>query len=199
MNGIEKITDRIAVDADQEAKALLDSAKKQAAEIAASYDALADSDSREALAKGKADAADRIERLGSVADLEARKLRLKTKQDMLGKAFDLAMDKLLALPEDQYVALLSKLAAEGCTTGHEALVLSVADRPRYGKRVVIAANELLEKSGKEAALTLSEESRDFKGGLYIQDGNIENNCTFPTIVRILREQMAGEVAKVLFD
>lgn len=199
MNGIEKITDRIAVDADQEAKALLNNAKKQAAEIAASYDALADSDSREALTKGKADAADRIERLGSVADLEARKLRLKTKQDMLEKAFDQAMDKLLALPEDQYVALLSKLAAEGCSTGREALVLSVTDRPRYGKRVVIAANELLEKSGKEAALTLSEESRDFKGGLYIQDGNIENNCTFPTIVRILREQMAGEVAKVLFD
>lgn len=199
MNGIEKITDRIAVDADQEAKALLDSARKQAAEIAASYEALADSDSREALAKGKADAADRIERLGSVADLEARKLRLQTKQEMLEKAFSQALDKLLALPEDQYVALLAKLAAEGCSTGHEALVLSVTDRPRYGKRVVIAANELLEKSGKEAALTLSEESRDFKGGLYIQDGNIENNCTFPTIVRILREQMAGEVAKVLFD
>ena len=52
MNGIEKITDRIAMDADQEAKALLDSARKQAAEIAASYEALADSDSREALAKG---------------------------------------------------------------------------------------------------------------------------------------------------
>lgn len=199
MNGIEKITDRIAVDADQEAKALLENARKQAAEITASYDALAGSDSREALAKGKVDAADRIERLGSVADLEARKLKLQTKQEMLEKAFSQALDKLLALPEDQYVALLAKLAAEGCTTGREALVLSVTDRPRYGKRVVIAANELLEKSGKEAALTLSEESRDFKGGLYIQDGNIENNCTFPTIVRILREQMAGEVAKILFD
>lgn len=199
MNGIEKITDRIAVDADQEAKALLASAKKQAAEIAAGYDALADSDSREALAKGKADAAERVQRLGSVAELEARKLRLQAKQEMLEKAFSMALKKLLALPEDQYVALLAKLAAGGCSTGHEALVLSVTDRPRYGKRVVIAANELLEKSGREAALTLSEESRDFKGGLYIQDGNIENNCTFPTIVRVLRERMAGEVAKILFD
>ena len=78
-------------------------------------------------------------------------------------------------------------------------MLSVSDRPRYGKQVVVAANALLEQAGKTAKLTLSEESREFRGGLYIQDGNIENNCTFPTIVRMLREQMAGEVATLLFD
>lgn len=199
MNGIEKITDRIAVDADQEAKALLDSAKKQAAEITASYEALAQSNYDEAIAKGKADAADRIERLASVADLDARKLRLQNKQALLEKAFSQALEKLQALPEDQYVALLAKLAAEGCSTGKESLVLSTTDKDRYGQRVVTAANALLVKSGKTGALTLSEESREFSGGLYIKDGNIENNCTFPTIIRMLREQMAGDVAKVLFD
>lgn len=199
MNGIEKITDRIAIDADQEAKALLENAKKQAAEITASYEALAESDYRDAIAKGKDDAADRIVRLGSVADLDARKLRLQTKQELLEKAFSRALEKLQALPADQYVALLAKLAAEGCSTGREALVLNTADHARYGQRVADAANALLEKSGKTGALTLSDESRDFSGGLYIKDGNIENNCTFPTIIRILREQMAGDVAKVLFD
>lgn len=199
MNGIEKITGRIAVDADAQAKALLDQAKKQAAEITAGYQALAESQYAETVAKGKADAADRVERLGGVAQLEARKRRLAAKQELLEQAFDLALEKLLALPEDQYVDLLAKLAADGCTTGREALVLSVADRPRYGKRVVTQANARLEAAGKTALLTLSEESRDFRGGLYIQDGNVENNCTFPTIVRMLREQMAGEVAKLLFD
>lgn len=199
MNGIEKITDRIAIDADAEAKAILDQAKKQAAEIEASYTALAESSYNDAIAKGKADAADRIERLGSVADLDARKLRLQTKQELLEKAFSQAMEKLQALPEDQYVALLAKLAAEGCSTGKESLVLSTADRARCGAAVTDAANALLEKSGKTGALTLAEESREFCGGLYIKDGNIENNCTFPTIIRMLREQMAGEVAAVLFD
>lgn len=199
MNGIEKITDRIAVDTDREVRRVLDGAKKQAAEITASYTALADSQYTETVEKGKADAADRVVRLGGVAQLEARKLRLQAKQEMLGKAFDLALKKLLALPESDYVSLLAKLAADGSTTGREALVLSVADRPRYGKRVVIAANERLAAAGKTAELTLSEESREFSGGLYIKDGNIENNCTFPTIVRMLREQMAGQVSQVLFD
>ncbi len=199
MNGIEKITDRIAVDTNRETKTILDKAKKQAAEITASYTALAESEYSQMINKGKTDAADRIVRLGGVAQLEARKLRLAAKQEMVEKAFQQAMEKLLALPTDQYVNLLAKLAADGASTGKESLVLSVTDRPRYGKRVVIAANELRKSAGKTAELTLSEESRDFTGGLYIKDGNIENNCTFPTIIRILREQMANEIAQILFD
>lgn len=199
MNGIEKLTERIAQDNDREVKALLADAQRQAAEITASYQALAETEYAEAIEKGKEDASDRVVRLGGVAQLEARKLKLKTKQEMLEKAFTLAHEKLLALPEEQYAALLTKLAVSGSETGHEALIFSQTDRSRYGKRVVIAANQMLEQAGRPAALTLSEESREFRGGLYIQDGNIENNCTFSAIIRILREQMAGEVAGILFE
>ncbi len=199
MNGIEKITERIAVDTEQEATRLLADAKEQADRITANFAALADSDYRNALAQGKAQADDRVVRLEGVAQLEARKRRLAVKQELLGRAFDLALEKLLALPEEQYVSLLAKLATDSTSTGKEAIILSTADRPRYGKRVVLAANALLEQAGRPASLTLSEESRDFRGGLYLQAGNVETNCTFPTIVRMLREQMAGQVAQVLFD
>ncbi len=199
MNGIEKITDRIPSDAEQEQKRLLDQGKKQAAEIRASYQALADAQYAETVEQGKADAAERVERLGGVAQLEARKRNLAAKQEMLGKAFDLAMQKLMNLPEGEYVDLLAKLAVQASVTGREALVLSVQDRPRFGKRVVAAANAALEQAGRPGELTLSEEARDFTGGLYVQDGSVETNCTFPTIVRMLREQMSGEVANILFD
>ena len=178
---------------------MLSRAKSQAAEITASYAALAESDYQEAVTQGKAQADDRVVRLGGVAQLEARKRRLAVKQEMLSRAFDQALEKLLALPEDSYADLLAKLAADASTTGKEAVILSTKDRARYGKRVVLSANARLEQAGKPASLTLSEESRDFQGGLYLQEGNVETNCTFPTIVRMLREQMAGEVAQVLFD
>ena len=199
MNGIEKLTERIAADTDRERQSILAGGKAQAAEIRASYEALAESEYAESVAKGKQDAAERIERMGNVAQLEARKLRLSAKQEMLEKAFDLALKKLLDMPEPEYVDLLSKLAVEGSVTGREALILSVADRPRFGKKVVISANEKLEKAGKTAELTLAEESREFTGGLYIQDGKVETNCTFPTIVRMLKEQMSGQVAQILFE
>ena len=199
MNGIEKLTERIAVETEEKRQSILSQGKKQAADILGGYEALASSEYAESLEKGKADAAERVERMKSVSELEARQRKLAARQEMLEKAFDLARQKLASMPEGEYVSLLAKLAADGCDTGREALVLSVKDRPRFGKKVVIAANELLERSGKTGALTLSEEARDFDGGLYIQDGNIENNCTFSTILRILREQMAGEVAGILFE
>ncbi len=199
MNGIEKITDRIAVDTDSEVKALLEQAEQQASDILADYKAREETDYVQALEKGKADAADRIERLGSVAQLEARKRLLGARQEILEETFDAAQKQLLDMPEKDYIHLLAQLAVEGSSTGSEALVLSVTDRSRYGKRVVAAANEMLEAAGKNASMTLSEESREFTGGLYIQNGKIETNCTFPAIIRTLREEMASEVARVLFD
>jgi len=199
MNGIEKITQRIAVDNQKEIEALLSKAQAEAKEITAGYKEKAQADYDEALRQGKADADYRVERMSGVAQLEARKLKLSAKQEMLDKAFDAAMGKLLAMPEEEYAVLLTDLAVSGVSTGKEALIFSVKDRPRYGKRVVIAANEKLEAMGRTAELTLSQESREFEGGLYIQDGNIENNCTFSTILRILREQMAAEVAGILFN
>ncbi len=199
MNGIEKITDRIAADARQECEKLLTAARTQGETIIQDYQAKAQADREAALAEAQANAAYQTERQAGVAQLEARKRKLQKKQALLDQTFEAARQKLLDLPEDQYAALLVDLAVNGVSTGTEALVFSTKDRPRYGKTVVIAANEKLEAMGRTGALTLSEESRDFDGGLYIQDGNIENNCTFSTILRILREQMAGEVAKILFD
>ena len=199
MNGIEKITERIAAQSDADVKALMDRANAQATAIYNGYQAAADHDYANTLKKGESDAAQRVERLGSVAQLEARKLQLKTKQEMLTEAYDLAYKKLLELPEDQYAQLLTRLAVNASQTGTEALVFSQTDRSRYGKRVVIAANELLEQQGKSGKLTLSEESRPFQGGLYVQSGNVEVNCTFAALIRLEKEQTAKDVAGILFD
>jgi V/A-type H+-transporting ATPase subunit E len=199
MNGIEKITDRIATNMADEVRALEARTQQEAAAIQSGYEALAAQEYEETLAQGKRDAQERIERMGSVAQLEGRKRQLAAKQEMLDKAFDLALEKLLSLPEDQYAALLTKLALRASTTGSEALVFSTTDRARYGKRVVVAANEALAQQGKPAGLTLSEESRPFRGGLYVQNGRVEANCTFATLLRLQRQEMAQEVAGILFD
>ncbi len=199
MNGIEKITERIAAQNDADMKALMARAETQAKAIYDGYQAAADQDYKDTLEKGKKDAAERIERLGSVAQLEARKLQLAAKQEMLGKAYELAYQKLLSLPEEQYAALLTRLAVAASDTGTEALVFSETDRSRYGKRVVLAANEQLEQQGRTGRLTLSQESRSFQGGLYIQNGQVETNCTFAALIRLQREQTAKDVAEILFD
>jgi V/A-type H+-transporting ATPase subunit E len=53
--------------------------------------------------------------------------------------------------------------------------------------------------GRPAALTLSEQSRAIKGGLILSDGNIEINCSIETITALRKNELAGEVAKLLFS
>ena len=195
MDGIEKITGRIAEDAGREVDGILTEARRQADEITARYEAQAKRESEEILSRGRRNAEERVERLASVAQLDARKLELAAKQEMLAKAYDLALEKLLQLPEKEYVALLADLAVKASFTKKEAVIFSQKDRTRYGKAVVTQANEKL----GDGRLTLSEQTRPIKGGLILSDGDVEVNCTFETLVRLQRGEMDREVAKVLFD
>ena len=134
--------------------------------------------------------------------MEAKKLMLATKQEMLDKAFALALEQLASLPEDEYIALLAALAARAAATGREQLIFSPKDRERVGEQVVAAANEKLSQDGAAEArvgqLALSEEARPMRGGFILSDGEVEVNCAFETLVRLQRGEVSGEVAKALF-
>ncbi|WP_295634185.1 V-type ATP synthase subunit E [uncultured Intestinimonas sp.] len=227
MNGIEKITGQIDADIQKEIDDLTAQAQAQAAEIGAGYDRQAQEQTQAILERGKRDAALRRERLGSVAQLEARKLTLSAKQEMVGRAFDLALQKLVDLPEADYIALLARLAVEASRTGREQVIFSQKDRARYGKQVVTQANEILARrvapklpedltasragavldrvvTGASAVLsgtgmlTLAEESRPMAGGLILRDGRVETNCSFEVLIRLQRGALSAEVAQVLF-
>ena len=193
MNGIEKITQRIASDAQAEVDRILGDARDEAGRIAANYRAQADAEAAELAAKNEKAAAEREERLVSAAQMEARKVQLAAKQEMLEKAYIQALDKLCALPEEQYVAILADLLVKASSNGKEEAVFSPEDRERVGEAAVAKANEL---SGKQ--LRLSEESLPIRGGFILKDKNVEVNCTFETLVRLQKAETAGAVVKTLF-
>ena len=193
MNGIEKITQRIASDAQAEVDRILGDARDEAGRIAANYRAQADAEAAELAAKNEKAAAEREERLVSAAQMEARKVQLAAKQEMVEKAYIQALDKLCAMPKEQYVDVLAKLLVEASSNGKEEAVFSKEDREQVGKAAVEKANQI---SGKQ--LRLSEESLPIRGGFILKDKNVEVNCTFETLVRLQKAETAGAVAKTLF-
>ena len=195
MDGIEKIIDRISSDAQREIEDVLAAAQAEAEKITAEYQAQAQAQADELLSRGEQAAVERGERLASVAQLECRKEVLRAKQEVIDEAFQLALRKLLELPQQAYVALLADLAMQASAKGNEALIFSVADRARVGKAVVVAANE---KLGERGRLTLSQETRPMQGGFILSDGVVEVNCTFETLVRLQRDTLSTQVADVLF-
>ena len=204
MNGIEKITGQIDTDVQKEIDAALDQARAQAQEIQDRYASQAQTQAEAIRRKGEQDAALRQERLVDVAELEARKTILAAKQELVGQAFDLALKKLLELPDQEYISLLAKLAVSASRTGREQVILSQKDRSRYGKQAVTMANDMLaKKAGPRAAqtdgmLTLAEESRPMAGGLILRDGKVETNCSFEVLIHLQRDALSAEVARALF-
>lgn len=227
MEGIEKITAKIAQDAQAEISRLMAEADEKVGAIQAEARAQAQREAAEIEARGRSAAGERLERLSSASQMERRKLELAAKQEVLGEAFALALEKLCTLPEKEYISLLAKLALEASSSGKEQLIFSKKDRAAVGKQVVMAANDALVKERAPSlpeevtkskvgafvdklvhnttavvtgtGLTLSEETRDIKGGFIMVDGDVEINCAFETLVRLQREQMEKKVADALFQ
>ena len=159
--------------------------------------------------------------------MDAKKDLLAAKQACLDEAFETARKKLLSLSEDEYVELLAKLVVKAAKTGREELIFNARDKERVGAKVVSKANALLaeavapelsnEVKGSKvgniiakvvnganalmqgtAMLTLADETREMEGGVTLRDGNVEINCAFETQLRVLRNNMAAEIAAILF-
>ena len=185
MNGIQAITAQIIADAQTEADRILAQARARAKECLSAYQEQAYIQSTALLERSERESALREERLSHAAILAARNLRLSTEQEMRERAFAAALKQLSELPDGEYVGLLAGLAAEAS---------SQKDRARYGKQVVTQANERL----GDGHLTLSVQTRPIRGGLILSDGDVEVNCTFETLVRLLRGEMDRTVVEVLF-
>ena len=228
MDGIESITAKILDDARQQIADINAQAAQKVEQLQEQYAQRAQRESEAILEEGRAVASQRKERLVSGAGLERRKMELAAKQQVLDEAFELALDKLCSLPEEEYVAVLAAMAVRAAPTGQEQLIFSAADRARVGKRVVMAANEalvrkevpklpeslgntkvgaFLDRVVQNAAalitgngqLTLSEQTRPIRGGFIMSDGSVETNCAFETLVRMERQRLERQVADILFN
>lgn len=196
MKGTEKIIAHIQSDAQAQCDAILAAAQEKCSAIRDDYAHKAAAAYGERIRAGVKSCADEGESAERLGRMEAKKALLALKQEMIAKSFALAEQKLRSLDEEQYVALLSRLAASSAVTGEEEIVLNAADRERVGKAVVKAANE---KLGGKGSLTLSPSAGDFDGGLILRRGNIEVNCTLALLVELCRGEMSAAIAGVLFD
>lgn len=199
MKGIDNITNRILSEARENGSGILARAQVEANEITANFKQIASRDAEEIISKGKVSASERELRLNGVAALEARKSGLKTKQELIGEAFQRAVEMLCAQSDEEHIKTLAILAKRAALTGSEEVIFSKADREKYGERVIAAANDEIKKTKPEAGLTLADETREISGGLILKNGDMEINATFEMILDTLREEISLDVAKILFN
>ncbi|ADL08763.1 V-type ATP synthase subunit E [Thermosediminibacter oceani] len=199
MQGIAKIKEKILEEAAEGKNRIIENAKKEAAEIlekakkkAAELEAHTEGRARKAAGEEK-------RKILSMAELEERKRYLEAKQALIDQAFAGAEDKLLNLDAERYQDLVYRLILTSAIDGNEEIVVSEADKKRITPELLEKVNNALKKQGKAGNIRLSGEKRPIKGGFILKSATVEINCTFDYLLKIQREELETEVARILFE
>lgn len=198
MNGIEKITAKLESEARAEIAAINAETAARCEEIKKEYDKKAQQEYWKRVEEGTKSVENRVERMNSAADMEARKSILAFKQEMVSRAFDRAVQNISEMPREEYIAFLAGQTAKAASTGTEELIFNARDRKQFGADTAKAANVLLKKKGLAGGLTVSDETREIPGGLIVKQGDIEVNCSVDILVQLYRNELASQVAEILF-
>lgn len=193
MKGTEKIIAHIEADAQAQADAVLGEARQRCEAIKARFDDKAARLYSDRIREGVKACQDQEDSALRISRMEARKSVLSVKQEMVEKSFDLAVQQIVALPDEKYTAFLANLVKKAGPVGDEEIILNAADRARVGEALIKAVN------ADGAKMKLSDETRDIKGGLILRRGSIETNCSVELLVELCRGELSAKLADVLFD
>ena len=193
MKGTEKIIAHIEADAQAQADDVLGEARQRCEAIKARFDEKAARLYSDRIREGVKACQDQEDSALRISRMEARKSVLSVKQEMVEKSFDLAVQQIVALPDEKYTAFLANLVKKAGPAGDEEIILNAADRARVGEALLKAVN------ANGAKMKLSDETRDIKGGLILRRGSIETNCSVELLVELCRGELSAKLADVLFD
>lgn len=128
-----------------------------------------------------------------VAQLDVKKIELGVKQQAISDAFDGAVRILASLPADKYLSFMENLLQKAVQTGSETLLVSKTEKK-------ISPDWLAGVNTKHGwKLALGEERRDMAGGFFLEQDNIETDCSLEMLVRWLRDEIEADVVKRLFS
>ena len=193
MDGQQKIIDKILSDAKHDAGEMLSEALKKAEALVAAKQAEADAEYDLSVEEARKAGEEVVRRRLTVADLEVKKLLLSAKKQAVDEAFEESLKKLLALPKEEYTALVGSMIASAADDG-DVVVISENDKNVLTKAFF---DKISAKIGKK--LTLSDTFGNFKGGVMLLGKGVDKNLTFESELALLRDEVEPEVAKIMFS
>ena len=193
MDGQQKIIDKILSDATHDAGEMLSEALKKAEALVAAKQSEADAEYDLSVEEARKAGEEVVRRRLTVADLEVKKLLLSAKKQAVDEAFEESLKKLLALPKEEYTALVGSMIASAADDG-DVVVISENDKNVLTKAVF---DKISAQIGKK--LTLSDTFGNFKGGVMLLGKGVDKNLTFESELALLRDEVEPEVAKIMFS
>ena len=198
MNNIESIVKKIADDAKLSAEQKIAEAQQEAQQIVSDYQAQADKIMQDAQAQAQKQASVIAERVESQSGLIRRNLMLQYKREAIEQAFQKSLEVLCAQDADKQVTLLSDAAVKYLSADAK-VILNEKDKAAFGEKLVSEISRKIQAANKNYSVSLSADAGSMQGGMILAEGSIETNLSYEILVKNIRDELEGEVAKVLTE
>ncbi len=196
MSGLDEILNIIDEQRIQNEESIIGAANQKAAAIRSEGEQKAQKAYSEQLEKGQADAKRDFVNACASVDSDMKRKVLDSKVKLIDSAIEATLERLAKLPEDEYFAMLKRLAEQKLRKGSGVISLSANDLKRLPADFETDIRSSAEKLG--GTLEISKKPADISDGFILSYGLISENCSFRAIIESERDEVRDTAAAKLF-
>ncbi len=196
MSGLDEILNIIDEQRIQNEESIIGAANQKAAAIRSEGEQKAQKAYSEQLEKGQTDAKRDFVNACASVDSDMKRKVLDSKVKLIDSAIEATLERLAKLPEDEYFAMLKRLAEQKLRKGSGLISLSANDLNRLPADFETDIRSSAEKLG--GTLEISKKPADISDGFILSYGLISENCSFRAIIESERDEVRDTAAAKLF-
>lgn len=196
MSGLDEILNIIDEQRIQNEESIIGAANQKAAAIRYEGEQKAQKAYSEQLEKGQTDAKRDFVNACASVDSDMKRKVLDSKVKLIDSAIEATLERLAKLPEDEYFAMLKRLAEQKLRKGSGLISLSANDLKRLPADFETDIRSSAEKLG--GTLEISKKPADISDGFILSYGLISENCSFRAIIESERDEVRDTAAAKLF-
>lgn len=196
MSGLDEILNIIDEQHIQNEESIIGAANQKAAAIRSEGEQKAQKAYSEQLEKGQTDAKRDFVNACASVDSDMKRKVLDSKVKLIDSAIEATLERLAKLPEDEYFAMLKRLAEQKLRKGSGLISLSANDLKRLPADFETDIRSSAEKLG--GTLEISKKPADISDGFILSYGLISENCSFRAIIESERDEVRDTAAAKLF-
>ncbi len=197
MPGLDKILSTIEAQAKQTAGSIVSQAEQKSASIRSEGEKKAQSAYDAVLERCRRNCSFKYESSCNSIDSEMKRELLRCRIECIDKAAETALERVASLPDDEYFAVILRLAEKYMRKGSGVLYFGKKDLSRLPSGFEKSLNILAETRG--STIEISPEPADIADGFILRYGNISENCSFRAIAEAEKNNIRDTAAAVMFE
>lgn len=191
---IRGLKDQIIAQAKARCQEIITQSKEEATQVLRESRARGKAELEQIIADTKEKAAEKQRQMLIAAELERRKEVLTEKREAMDQAFAEAVAAFAKLPAAEYQVFFRELLLSSHEPRCRELVIAPEESRITPEFVAQVAKEL----DWELELVREEQEKLAMGGFLLRGERLEIDSSLPTILGLLRPELEGEVAQILF-